>query len=40
MLFRGEKIYDAVVSRLSEASPEDNHACLLDACIGAQDIYH
>ncbi|KAF4607023.1 hypothetical protein EYR38_001080 [Pleurotus pulmonarius] len=37
---QGEKIYEAVISRLSEASPEDNHACLLDACIGAQDIYH
>ncbi|KAF7437161.1 hypothetical protein PC9H_003997 [Pleurotus ostreatus] len=37
---QGEKIYEAVVSRLSETSAEDNHACLLDACIGAQDVYH
>ncbi|KAG6817627.1 hypothetical protein H0H87_006255 [Tephrocybe sp. NHM501043] len=32
-------IAKAVVDRLSEATPEDNYACLLDACIGAQEIY-
>ncbi|PFH50764.1 hypothetical protein AMATHDRAFT_3619 [Amanita thiersii Skay4041] len=28
-----------VADRLSEASPADNHACLLDACIEAQEGY-
>ncbi|KAG5648239.1 hypothetical protein DXG03_006197 [Asterophora parasitica] len=33
-------IFNAVTGRLSEVSPEDNYACLLDACIEAQEIYH
>ncbi|KAF8078326.1 Spc7 kinetochore protein-domain-containing protein [Lyophyllum atratum] len=33
-------IANAVTDRLSQASPEDNYACLLDACIEAQEIYH
>ncbi|PPQ73088.1 hypothetical protein CVT26_014738 [Gymnopilus dilepis] len=33
-------ILKAVTSRLSEATPADNYACLLDACIEAQELYH
>ncbi|GLB36475.1 putative spc7 kinetochore protein [Lyophyllum shimeji] len=33
-------IINAVTDRLSQASPVDNYACLLDACIEAQEIYH
>ncbi|KAF5377618.1 hypothetical protein D9615_005105 [Tricholomella constricta] len=33
-------IANAVADRLSQASPEDNYACLLDACIEGQEIYH
>ncbi|KAK2462013.1 hypothetical protein APHAL10511_006476 [Amanita phalloides] len=32
-------ILKRVVDRLSQASPADNHACLLDACIEAQETY-
>ncbi|KAG6891055.1 hypothetical protein C0995_014144 [Termitomyces sp. Mi166 len=35
-----EMIGKAVVDRLSQATPEDNYACLLDACIEAQEIYY
>ncbi|KAJ8517055.1 hypothetical protein ONZ45_g5726 [Pleurotus djamor] len=34
-----ELIRETIVTRLSEASAEENHACLLDACIGAQEVY-
>lgn len=33
-------ILKAVTERLQQASLEDNYACLLDACIEAQDVYH
>ncbi|KAF8905455.1 Spc7 kinetochore protein-domain-containing protein [Gymnopilus junonius] len=33
-------VLKAVSSRLSEATPSDNYACLLDACIEAQELYH
>jgi kinetochore protein Spc7/SPC105 len=36
---RGERLYNAVSGRLAEASPEDNHACLLDACIVVMEVY-
>ena len=29
----------AVTSRLAEATLQDNYACLLDACIQAQEQY-
>ncbi|KAJ7225955.1 Spc7 kinetochore protein-domain-containing protein [Mycena pura] len=29
----------AVAERLDQASPADNYGCLLDACIGAQELY-
>jgi len=32
-------IMKAVMERLKQASPSDNYACLLDACIEAQGIY-
>jgi kinetochore protein Spc7/SPC105 len=32
-------ILKAVTERLQQASLEDNYACLLDACIEAQDMY-
>jgi kinetochore protein Spc7/SPC105 len=32
-------IMKAVMERLSQATPSDNYACLLDACIEAQDVY-
>ncbi|KAG6919603.1 hypothetical protein DXG01_004267 [Tephrocybe rancida] len=35
-----DMIAKAVVDRLSQATPEDNYACLLDACIEAQEIYY
>ncbi|KAG6837858.1 hypothetical protein H0H93_013011 [Arthromyces matolae] len=35
-----EVIAKAVVDRLSQATAEDNYACLLDACIEAQEIYY
>jgi len=34
-----EAILDAVVSRLAQATPSDNHCCLLDACIEATEQY-
>jgi len=34
-----ELIHSAVMQRLSEASVEDNHACLLDACVEASSRY-
>lgn len=33
-------ILTAVMERLSEATPSDNYACLLDACIEAQETRH
>ncbi|KDR84860.1 hypothetical protein GALMADRAFT_233294 [Galerina marginata CBS 339.88] len=33
-------ILEAVSSRISQATPSDNYACLLDACIEAQDVHH
>ncbi len=30
----------AVVTRLAQATPAESYACLLDACIEAQDVYH
>ncbi|KAK7029013.1 hypothetical protein VNI00_014723 [Paramarasmius palmivorus] len=33
----GQAILDAVQDRLSQATPSDNYACLLDACIEAQE---
>jgi kinetochore protein Spc7/SPC105 len=33
-----KRIYEAVAARLAEASAAENHACLLDACIGAMDV--
>ncbi|KAF9568515.1 hypothetical protein CPC08DRAFT_625217 [Agrocybe pediades] len=33
-------ILKAVSDRLSQATSSDNHACLLDACIEAQEVYH
>ncbi|KAF9458347.1 Spc7 kinetochore protein-domain-containing protein [Collybia nuda] len=35
-----EAIIEGVTNRLAQASPADNYACLLDACIEAQDIYN
>ncbi|KAG6866877.1 hypothetical protein C0991_008814 [Blastosporella zonata] len=35
----GEVIAKAVIDRLSQVTPEDNYACLLDACIEAQEMY-
>jgi hypothetical protein len=29
------KIRDAVLQRMSKATPDDNHACFLDSCIEA-----
>jgi kinetochore protein Spc7/SPC105 len=37
---RAGPILKAVTERLQQASLEDNYACLLDACIEAQDTYH
>jgi len=33
-------ILTAIMERLSEATPSDNYACLLDACIEAQETRH
>jgi len=33
-------ISSAVTDRLSQATPSENYACLLDACIEAQVLYH
>ncbi|KAF9452580.1 hypothetical protein P691DRAFT_772204 [Macrolepiota fuliginosa MF-IS2] len=33
-------IMQTVSERLSQATPSDNYACLLDACIEAQEIYN
>ncbi|KAJ8090525.1 hypothetical protein PM082_002413 [Marasmius tenuissimus] len=33
----GQAILDAMQTRLSQTSPSDNYACLLDACIEAQE---
>ncbi|KAF9535483.1 Spc7 kinetochore protein-domain-containing protein [Crepidotus variabilis] len=33
-------VMKAVMDRLSQATPAENYACLLDACIEAQDVYH
>ncbi|RDB29117.1 hypothetical protein Hypma_015188 [Hypsizygus marmoreus] len=35
-----QTIHNAVTDRLSQASAGDNYACLLDACIEAQELYH
>jgi len=32
-------IMKAVMERLRQASPSDNYACLLDACIEGQNLY-
>lgn len=37
---RAAPILRAVTERLQQVSHEDNYACLLDACIEAQDVYH
>lgn len=34
-----EEVRGAVLERLSEASVENNHACLLDACVEAASRY-
>jgi len=34
-----DTILKAVMGRLGQATPADNHACLLDACIEAMDQY-
>jgi hypothetical protein len=36
---RRDTIFNAVKGRLRQATPADNHACLLDACIEAMDQY-
>jgi len=36
---RRSTILNAVKGRLSQATPADNHACFLDACIEAMDQY-
>ncbi|KAJ3513056.1 hypothetical protein NLJ89_g3160 [Agrocybe chaxingu] len=33
------EILKSVVGRLSQATPSENYACLLDACIEAQELY-
>jgi hypothetical protein len=33
--FSTEKIRTAVLQRMSKSTPDDNHACFLDACIEA-----
>ena len=33
-------ILKRVVDHVSQATPADNHACLLDACFEAQEIYN
>ncbi|TFK41287.1 Spc7 kinetochore protein-domain-containing protein [Crucibulum laeve] len=33
-------ITNAVIERLSQATPSESYACLLDACIEAQDVYY
>jgi kinetochore protein Spc7/SPC105 len=38
-VFRAGPILKAVTQRLQQVSREDNYACLLDACIEAQDVY-
>ena len=38
-LRRGSAILKAVMDRLSQVTPGQNYACLLDACIEAQDVY-
>ncbi|KIY45496.1 hypothetical protein FISHEDRAFT_49338 [Fistulina hepatica ATCC 64428] len=35
----GDEIRDVVTKRLSSATATDNYACLLDACIEAQDVF-
>ncbi|KZT65577.1 hypothetical protein DAEQUDRAFT_768746 [Daedalea quercina L-15889] len=34
-----QKILDAVLGRLAQTTPADNHGCLLDACIEAMEQY-
>lgn len=34
------EILNAVSDRLSQATPAENYACLLDSCIEAQVLYH
>jgi len=34
-----DTIFNAVMGRLGQATPAENHACLLDACIEAMDQY-
>lgn len=36
---RRDTIVKAVMDRLCQATPAENHACLLDACIEAMDRY-
>ena len=33
-------ILKQVIDRLSQATPAENHACLYDACIEAQETYN
>jgi len=33
------EISQALCERFSQATPSDNYACLLDACIEAQEVY-
>jgi len=34
------EISQALSERFSQATPSDNYACLLDACIEAQEVYN
>ncbi|KAL0950761.1 hypothetical protein HGRIS_007529 [Hohenbuehelia grisea] len=36
---KADAILESIRGRLAEATPDDCHACLLDACIGAQELY-
>ena len=33
------EVLKTVMTRLSQATPAENYACLLDACIEAQEVY-
>lgn len=37
---RRSAVLKAVMDRLSQVTPAQNYACLLDACIEAQEVYH
>lgn len=37
MMARAEKVFEAVQTRLSEVTPGNCHACLMDACAVAQE---